>query len=90
MLLNEQVFISGAAIATGALVGHLASRFFIPLIQISYAPSDEVIPLSVISSGADTVRLFGVVGIVMLVCLFILGMLISRIKIAQALKLGED
>lgn len=90
MLLNEQVFISGAAIATGALVGHLASRFYIPLIQISYAPSDEVIPLSVISDSADTIRLFGVVGAVMLVCLFILGMLISRIKIAQALKLGED
>ena len=32
----------------------------------------------------------GVVGAVMLICLVILGILISRIKIAQALKLGED
>jgi len=90
MLLSEQVFISGTSIATGALVGQLASRFFIPLIQISYAPADEVIPLSVISDSADTIRLFGVVGAVMLICLVILGILISRIKIAQALKLGED
>ncbi|MDO4739740.1 MAG: FtsX-like permease family protein [Eubacteriales bacterium] len=90
MLLNEQVFISGMSIATGALVGQLASRLFIPLIQISYAPADEVIPLSVISDSADTLRLFGVVGVVMLLCLLILGVLISRIKIAQALKLGED
>lgn len=90
MLLNEQLFISGTAIATGALVGHLSSMLYIPLIQISYAPADEVIPLSVVRNGADTVRLFGVVGAVMLVCLFILGVLISRIKIAQALKLGED
>ena len=90
MLLNEQVFISGMSIATGALVGQLASRFYIPLIQISYAPADEVIPLAVISDSADTLRLFGVVGAVMLICLVILGILISRIKIAQALKLGED
>lgn len=90
MLLNEQLFISGTAIATGALVGQLASRFFIPLIQISYAPSDEVIPLSVISDKIDAIRLFGVVGAVILLCLFVLGVLISRIKIAQALKLGED
>lgn len=90
MLLNEQFFISGAAIATGALVGQLAARFFIPLIQISYAPSDEVIPLHVLSDVTDMYRLFGVVSAVMLLCLVILGVLISRIKIAQALKLGED
>ncbi len=90
MLLNEQFFISGASIATGALVGQLAAKYFIPLIQISYAPSDEVIPLHVVADSADTIRLFGVVGAVMLLCLVILGVLISRIKIAQALKLGED
>ena len=39
-------------------------------------------------------HLFGriglLIGIVMLVCMVILGGLISRMKIAQALKLGED
>jgi len=36
------------------------------------------------------VRLLVIVGIVMLTCMIILGWLISRMKIAQALKLGED
>ncbi|MBO4367336.1 MAG: FtsX-like permease family protein [Clostridia bacterium] len=90
MLLNEQLFISGTAIGIGALIGYLSSRLFIPLIQISYAPVDEVIPIKVISEKTDLVRLFGVVGCIMLICIVILGVLISRIRITQALKLGED
>ena len=90
MLVNEQVFISGVSIATGAVVGLLASRLFIPLIQISYAPVEEVIPLEVVSDLGDSARMFGVVGVMIVVCMTILGVLISRIRISQALKLGED
>ncbi len=90
MLLNEQFYISGLSIATGALVGHLTARLYMPLIQIAYAASDNALPLELISRQSDNVRLFAVVGAVMLVCMVILGGLISRMKIAQALKLGED
>lgn len=90
MLINEQLFISGLSIATGAAIGIGASRLFIPLIQIAYAASDNVLPLSIITDTSDFVRLFSVIGAVMLICMVILGVIISRIKIAQALKLGED
>lgn len=90
MLINEQVFISGLSIAVGALVGHLTARFYMPLIQLAYAASDNALQLELISHSTDTVRLFGVIGAVMLVCMLILGMLISRMKVTQALKLGED
>ena len=90
MLINEQIFISGASIATGAAIGIVASRLYIPLIQIAYAASDNVLPLSIITAQSDFVKLFSVIGIVILVCMIILGVIISRIKIAQALKLGED
>ena len=90
MLLNEQLYISGLSIATGALVGHLTAKLYMPLIQIAYAASDNALPLELISRQSDSVRLFAVVGAVMLVCMVILGTLISRMKIAQALKLGED
>ena len=90
MLINEQLFISGLSIATGAAIGIGASRLFIPLIQIAYAESDNVLPLSIITDTSDFVRLFSVIGAVMLICMVILGVIISRIKIAQALKLGED
>jgi putative ABC transport system permease protein len=90
MLLNEQLFISGLSIATGALVGHLTAKLYMPLIQIAYAASDNALPLNVVSLPSDSVRLFTVVGAMMLICMVILSVLISRMKIAQALKLGED
>lgn len=90
MLLNEQFFITGISIIAGVLVGMLTSKLFIPLIQIAYTSSDQVIPLEIVSEGSDYVRLFVVVGLAILICMFILGGLISKIKISQALKLGED
>lgn len=90
MLVNEQIFITGVSIASGIVVGILASKLFIPLIQIAYSSADQVIPLEIVSDTGDYVRLFTVIGLAILICMFILGWLISKIKISQALKLGED
>jgi len=90
MLLCEQVFISGTSIATGAVVGWLTSGLYMPLIQMAYATYDSALPLKVICEQNDMTRLLTIVGAVILVCMLILGWLISRMKIAQALKLGED
>lgn len=90
MLINEQLFISVSSIAVGAGIGMLAARLFIPLIQLAYAASDRVLPLELVSVAQDTQRLMAVIGGMMGVCMIILGVLISRIKISQALKLGED
>jgi len=90
MLLNEQLWITGISIVSGAVVGIITSKLFVPLIQIAYSAADQVIPLEIISEGSDYVRLFAVIGTVIMICMVILGMLISKIKIAQALKLGED
>jgi len=90
MLICEQIFISGTSIATGALVGWLTSVLYMPLIQMAYAAYDNALPLRLISEQSDMTRLLIIVGAVMMVCMLILGWLISRMKIAQALKLGED
>lgn len=90
MLLNEQFFITGVSIIAGVLVGMLTSKLFVPLIQIAYSSSDQVIPLEIVSEAGDYARLFGVVGLAFLICMIILGILISKIRISQALKLGED
>ena len=90
MLINEQLFISVSSIAVGAGIGMVAARLFIPLIQLAYAASDRVLPLELVSVAQDTQRLMAVIGGMMGICMIILGVLISRIKISQALKLGED
>jgi putative ABC transport system permease protein len=90
MLLCEQVFISGTAVITGTLVGFLTAKLYMPLIQMAYAAYDSALPLEIINSYGDIGQMLAVVGVVMLVCMLILAWLISKMKIAQALKLGED
>ena len=90
MLFGEQLFISGTSIGTGIWVGGLAAKLYIPLIQIAYTNADSALPLELVSDSSDTLRLLIVVGIVMLICMVILGWLVSKLKITQALKLGED
>lgn len=90
MLINEQIFSSGISIVIGAIIGVVASKCFVPLVQIFYSTTNQAIPLTVVSRNDDMIRLFGVMGTVILVCMIILGVIISHIKISQALKLGED
>lgn len=90
MLVVEQVLISGTAIAIGVGVGLLVTRLYLPLIQIAYSTADQVLPLRLVTETGDYVKLFSVIGIMVVICIGVLAWLISRIRIAQALKLGED
>ena len=90
MLAIEQLFISGTSICGGVLTGRIASKLFVPLIQIAYSSADRVLPLEIISENSDFVRLGLVIGLMIVLCMAVLGVLISKIKITQALKLGED
>ena len=90
MLINEQIFSSGVSILIGTGLGILASTLFVPLVQIFYASTDQAVPLQVVFQAVDMVRLFSVIGIVIVICMVVLGKLISKINISQALKLGED
>ena len=90
MLAVEQVLISGTAIGIGVGVGALVTRLYLPLIQIAYSTADQVLPLELVTESSDYVKLFAVIGIMVVCCMGILAWLISKIRIAQALKLGED
>ena len=90
LLVNEQLLITVTAIAIGAAVGELVARLFVPLIQLSYTAAAQVIPLVVVTTTRDYVNLYSFVGFMILVCLGILIFYVARIKVAQALKLGED
>ena len=90
MLINEQVLISLLSAAMGVGVGWVASRLYVPLIQMSYTTQDVSLPLRIVAEGSDYGRLLLVVGILFVVCILVLGLIIRKIRIAQALKLGED
>jgi len=90
LLIHEQIMITFTAIAIGAIVGEISARLFVPLIQISYSAADQVLPLVVAAEARDYRNLYTVIGIMIFVCLVVLAAYVSKIRIAQALKLGED
>lgn len=90
MLINEQVFCSFLAILCGVLSGILTSKCFISLITIAYAPEHHVLPYQLYTSVGDMFRL-GVIVLCMLGGgIYILARMLSHMKIAQAIKMGED
>ncbi|THF75134.1 ABC transporter permease [Cohnella fermenti] len=90
MLIVEQLLTSGIAVAIGVLVGNLSSLLYVPNFQIAFNPSTMVPPFEVIFEALDFARLYSVVAVMLLVGLVILGAMVSRTRIHQALKLGED
>ncbi|MBO4696865.1 MAG: FtsX-like permease family protein [Lachnospiraceae bacterium] len=90
MLINEHLFGSLIPILFGAGIGILASKMFIPLIEIAYSPAEQTLPTRIFIETSDIVRISVVVGIMLLGCLTVISVLLSKIKINQALKLGED
>lgn len=90
MLLWEQVLTSGVAVLMGITIGGVASKLYVPFLQIIYSSAEQVPPFKVVAYASDYMKVYMVV-IVMLVGSFgILASFINRMKIHQALKLGED
>ena len=90
MIVYEQLLTSGAAIFTAIFVGGIASELYVPLFQSLYSVSERVPGFAVIPLRSDYIKLYLVILAMLLVGFIVLGRLISKIKISQALKLGED
>lgn len=90
MLLHEQFFASFLSIVAGVLVGFLAAYLYIPLVMIAYLPEKHALTMSVITTLGDMGQIGFVVAIMLVVCFVVLSKVVKNMKIAQALKLGED
>ena len=90
MLINEHFWQSITSVAAGAGIGYLVSRLYIPLIQIAYTSADASLPLEVTRNLTEHIRLIVIILAVLVVCIGVLITLVRRLKIAQAIKLGED
>jgi putative ABC transport system permease protein len=90
MLIQEQFFLSMIPIALGLVIGNYAAKLFVPLIQIVYTSTEQIIPLDIIKQRADQLRILVIVSGMIILCMIIIGRLIAGMKITKALKLGED
>ena len=90
MLLNEQIFSGVFSILAGIGIGKLTSKMYVPMVQIAYAASNQVLPMKLITDPADMLRLYAVILLVVLVCLAVLIGLLFKLNITNTLKLGEE
>ncbi|CAM4325804.1 FtsX-like permease family protein [Paenibacillus alkaliterrae] len=90
MLGVEQLLTSGVAVLIGIFVGNIASLLYVPNFQIAFNPSSLVPPFKVMFDSADLMRIYILVGFMLMIGLGILAYMLSRLRIHQAIKLGED
>lgn len=90
MLMNEQIFSGVFSVLAGIGIGKLTSRMFVPMLQQAYAAANQVLPMKLVVNSSDMLRLYIVIAAVMIVCLAVLIMLIFKMNVAKALKLGEE
>ncbi|MEK3885224.1 ABC transporter permease [Paenibacillus sp. PL2-23] len=90
MLLLEQLFTAGLAIGLGVLIGKLVSKLFLPFLQTADNVAETVPPFRVVFEARDTNQLFAVVGVMMLIGAALLFLHIRRLKVHQAVKMGEE
>lgn len=90
MLLNEQIFCGVFSVLAGVGIGKLASNMFVPILQQAYAAANQVLPMRLVVESSDMFRLYGVIVGVMFLCLLVLILLIFKMNVTKALKLGEE
>lgn len=90
MLLWEQLLISGTAILLGLTIGSVTSDLFVPLLQLTTSAAQQVPPYRVVASAEDYAKLYAFIAVMLVAAFAVLGAIISRIRISQAIKLGEE
>ena len=90
MLINEQIFSGLFSILAGIGIGFLTGKMFVPILQTSYASSDQMLPMKLITNTSDLYRLYGIIGGMMITCIVVLVVLLFRMNVTKALKLGEE
>lgn len=90
MLLIEQLFAGVLSVFAGIGIGFVSSKLFVPIIQLSFASSTQILPLRLIIENSDLIRLYSVIALVMVTCVLVLINILFRMNVTKALKLGEE
>jgi putative ABC transport system permease protein len=90
MIICEQLLVSGVAIGAGTLIGQLNCFIFVPMLQTTMKKSEMVLPFKIVAMASDYIKLYSIIFIVLIISFIILAKFVKRMKINQAIKLGED
>lgn len=87
MLMWEHLMTSGVAVIVGMIVGLLTTGLFLPVLEKSY---ESVLPLKMEYNIIDSIRIFIIVVAMILLGILIIAQFIRKLKINEAVKIGED
>ncbi|MEX2415277.1 MAG: ABC transporter permease [Paenibacillaceae bacterium] len=90
MLLMEQLLTTGLSIALGIGLGKLSSYVFLPFLQTAGDSANQIPPFRIVFEAKDTVKLYSAVGVMMLIGVGLLFMQIRKLRVHEAVKLGEE
>lgn len=89
-LIIEQLFCTMLPVIMGGILGMGSTLLFAKLVSISYLPEKHNIPIRFYIQTSDIFLIYGIMLIAVILCFAVLRRIIKKMKIAQALKLGED
>jgi putative ABC transport system permease protein len=88
-LISEQAILMGLALLFGALIGLVTSIMFVPFMQTGATPGAPVPPFQVIVGWGEAAWLSLAFGLVLGVTMVGTIYYLARLKVFQAVKLGE-
>lgn len=89
LLAIEQTFIIGVAVIAGTFISISASNLFIPFLQLPSYERDLFPPFAVQIATEQILIIYAVFGVVLVATVAITVVLLRRMKLFQAVKLGE-
>ena len=87
MLLWEHLMTSGVSVVIGILIGYLTSYLYLPVLKKTFT---TMLPLSLTYNNTDNIKVYVIVAIMILSGIAVLSEYINRLKINEAVKIGEE
>ena len=85
----ELAFLIMMGMGMGTLLGIGVASWFIPFLQLGYDEASRIPPFVVQISWSAIFRIYSLFGVLFVLALIVLVVLLQRMKIFQAIKLGE-
>lgn len=90
MLLAEQILTAGLSIVLGIVIGKIAGKLYLPFLQTADNVTTQVPPFRIVFDSQDTLQLYVVVLVMLLMGAGLLFWQIRRLRVHQAVKMGEE
>jgi putative ABC transport system permease protein len=90
MLALEQLLVMFIGVAAGSGLGYAATELFVPFLQGATDRFGRVPPFRIVEEGLDLVRMYSVLFAVLLIALAATTWAVRRMRVHEAVKLGEE